>query len=75
MIGFNQPVLTRQVHFEVIPDTDVIPQMLAVQVIEPLLANKYSVSHDGIYGLPAEQPDKAFHQGDAFFAVGVSPLG
>lgn len=75
MRDFNQPVLMRQVHLEVIPNTDVISQMLTVQVIKPVLADKFPVRHDGIYGFSTEQSDKAFHQGNAFFTVGVASLG
>ena len=56
---------------EVLTDLNIIPYMVAVEPINPILANELPVSDNTVNVSGTEQPDKAFHNGLAFLPVGI----
>ena len=75
--GFEEPPCTdslpggRLDNPEVLPDSDIIPYMIAVEPIDLILAYELPVSNNTVNAFGTEQPDKAFHNSLAFLLIGI----
>ena len=57
---------------EVLPDTDVISYVPAVQPTDPFLSDELAVCHKAVDAFRSEKTDKPFHDFLAFLPVGVA---
>ena len=60
---------------EVLPDSDIIPYMVAVEPTDLFLADEFPVVDKTINTFVTEQPDESFNDSLAFFPIGVPFLG
>lgn len=61
-------------HPEVLPDTDVVADSLAVEPPGPLLADKLPVSHKTVYAVVPEEINELLNKEFPFFPIGIAPL-
>jgi hypothetical protein len=66
--------LAGKVYLKVISDTDVVSDLLPIELGYPFLAHQLPVGHKAFYTFPSEEPYKTFDQVYSFLAVGVPPL-
>ena len=62
--GITQP--------KILLDTQVVSDASVVEILDPLLADKFSVGNEGIDTLGAEQPYKSINQPCPLFPVGIA---
>ncbi len=67
--------VTRLLQPEVLPDAQIVADAHADEVARPLLPDKLAVGHQAVNAVPAEEPDEALDDLNAFGRVAVPPLG
>lgn len=60
---------------EVLPDTEIISDAIAVEPSNPLLSDELAVCHKAVDAVRAEKTDESFHYLAPFFPIGVPPFG
>ena len=56
---------------KVLPDSDIIPYMVAVEPTDPFLADEFPVGDKAINAFVTEQPDESFKDSLAFLPIGI----
>ena len=70
--GLDLPLFSRTEHLEIVPDPDMVPDVLLGQKVHPILPHKLPVGQQAVDTVPAEPGDEIPDQCDTFRRVGVS---
>ena len=72
--GGNFFLFSRTVYPEVVAYAYEVSDIIAVEVVQPMLANELPIGYQTIYTVTSKAVDKVPYQRDAFAGIGVTPF-